>query len=139
MDALLCFVQLECMKTIHSHRDLLVYQTAFMAACAVLRLTATFPKTERYELIAQIRKACRSVCANLAEAWRKRVFPASFVAKIVDSESEAAETQVWLEFALADGYITEEQFEELFDQYEKTLSQLVLLRRDAKQWTINTP
>ena len=57
-----------------------------------------------YSLTDQIRRWSRSVCANLAEAWRKRRYKAAFIAKLSDAEAEAAETQVWLQFAVSCGY-----------------------------------
>jgi four helix bundle protein len=125
------------MERIRSHRELKAYQTAFEGARLILRLTRKFPADEKYELTKQIRAAARSVCANLAEAWRKRRYAAAFVSKLTDAEAEAAETQVWLEFAFEDGYIAADQYEEAFDTYEKAISQIVLMISDAKKWGIS--
>ncbi len=75
------------------HRDLKVYQMAFDAAMKIFEVSKKFPVEERYSLTDQIRRCSRSVCANLAEAWRKRRYVAAFVAKLNDCEAEAAETQ----------------------------------------------
>ena len=125
------------MVTIRSHRELRVYQAAFEAAKMVLRLSRGFPSDEKYELTKQIRAAARSVCANLAEAWRKRRYAPAFLAKLTDAEAEAAETQVWLDFALEEGYITPQEHAEAFDAYEKVIAQIVLMGRDRKKWAIN--
>src|SRR6201988_5268974 len=95
-------------KKIRTHRDLEVYQRAMDAAMIVYELSKQFPRDEVYSLTSQIRRSSRSVCANLAEAWRKRRYPAAFTSKLSDSESEAAETQVWLEFAVKCGYLKRE-------------------------------
>lgn len=87
------------------HRDLEVYQLAFAVAMEIFELSKKFPVEERYSLTDQIRRSSRSVCANLAEAWRKRRYQAAFVAKLSDCESEAAETQVWIEFAVKCNYL----------------------------------
>jgi four helix bundle protein len=87
-------------QKIVSHRDLEVYKRAFDVAMQVFELSKRFPKEEVYSLTDPIRGSSRSVCANLAEAWRKRRYEAAFVSKLCDSEAEAAETQVWLEFAV---------------------------------------
>jgi len=87
-------------EKIKSYRDLRVYQNAMDAAMEIYEISKQFPIEERYSLIDQIRRSSRSVCANLAEAWRKRRYKAAFIAKISDVETEACETQVWLEFAL---------------------------------------
>ena len=88
------------MSKIQTHRDLKVYAIAFDAAMRVFELSKHFPKEETYSLTDQIRRSSRSVCANIAEAWRKRRYEAAFVSKLIDCEREAAETQTWLEFAV---------------------------------------
>lgn len=87
-------------KRVQLHRDLEEYQRAFTAAMALFDLLKTFPREETYSLTDQIRRSSRSVWANLAEAWRKRRYEEAFVSKFSDAESEAAETQVWIEFAV---------------------------------------
>ena len=71
-------------RTIKTHEDLVIYQKAFEAAMTVFELSKQFPIEEKYSLTDQIRRCSRSVCANLAEAWRKRRYKASFVAKLND-------------------------------------------------------
>lgn len=90
---------------IRSHKELETYQLGFGASMEIFNLTKNFPKEELFSLTDQIRRSSRSVCSNLAEAFRKRKYPKSFVAKLSDSEGEAAETQVWLDFSLASKYI----------------------------------
>ena len=87
------------------HTALDVYKKAFQAATGVFRYSKEFPKEERYSLTDQIRRSSRSVCANLAEAWRKRRYQAAFISKLNDSESESAETQVCLQFAVECEYL----------------------------------
>ncbi|MDT0646199.1 four helix bundle protein [Zunongwangia sp. F260] len=77
----------------------------------IFNLTRDFPKEEKYSLTDQIRRSSRSVCANVAEAYRKRRYPSHFISKLIDSDAENAETQSWLEFAY--GYITKNTKEEL--------------------------
>jgi four helix bundle protein len=88
---------------IQKHTELEVYKKAFDVAMVIFEISKSFPNEETYSLTDQIRRSSRSVCANLAEAWRKRRCKAAFVAKLSDSESEAAETQVWLQFAVECG------------------------------------
>ena len=92
-------------KLIVTHEDWEVYQIAFDAAMAIFELSKQFPVEERYSLTDQIRRSSRSVCANLAESWRKRRYQAAFIAKLNDCESEAAETQTWLKFSVKCGYL----------------------------------
>jgi four helix bundle protein len=96
-------------KKARVHRDLEVYQKAFGAAMRIFELSKAFPKEETYSLTDQIRRSSRSVCANLAEAWRKRRYEKAFVSKLSDCESEAAKTQVWLEFAVRCGYMSRDE------------------------------
>jgi len=112
------------MAKIGSVRDLDVYKMAFECAMRIFRLTKTFPVEERYSLIDQIRRSSRSICSNLAEAWRKRRYKAVFVNKLSDAMQEASETQTWLEFALVCGYIDRVTFDDLFAKYEEILGKL---------------
>src|SRR5438876_9664284 len=98
-------------KPVKHFRDLDVYQNALTTGLGIYELTKTFPADERYALTDQIRRSSRSVCANIAEAWRKRRYIAAFVSKLSDAEAEAAETQVHLEIAQRLGYISQEKFQ----------------------------
>src|SRR5436190_6392966 len=106
-------------KPIRHFRDLDVYQNALATGLRVYDQTKRFPIEERYALTDQARRSSRSVCANIAEAWRKRRYEAAFIAKLSDAEGEAAETQVHLEFAVRRGYLSEAEFLSLDDAYEK--------------------
>lgn len=122
-------------ELIRSHRDLDVYKVAFATALDIYGISKSFPVEERYSLTDQVRRSSRSVCANIAEAFRKRRYEKHFVAKLSDSEAEGAETQVWLEFALAHSYISQDIFGKLFDKYEHVISMLVKMQGNSKQWT----
>ena len=90
---------------LRGHRDLRVFQLAYQVAMEVFRASKSFPADERYSLTDQIRRSSRSVAANIAEGFRKRRYEASFINKLTDSDAEATETQVWLDFARDCGYI----------------------------------
>jgi four helix bundle protein len=102
----------------------------------IFELTKHFPIQERYTLTDQIRRSSRSVCANLAEAWRKRRYRAAFVSKLRDAETEAAETQVHAEIAFRHGYLKQEVFAELDDTCDKILAQVVKMIDQADRWVI---
>lgn len=121
---------------VKSHEDLVIYQIAFEAAMEIFQLTKGFPVEERYSLTDQIRRSSRSVCSNLAEAWRKRRYQAAFIAKLSDCEAEAAETQVWLTFALRCQYLEQSQVNKLNASYNQVLSGLVHLINNHKTWTL---
>jgi four helix bundle protein len=89
-----------------------------------------------YSLTDQIRRSSRSVSGNLAEAWRKRRYPKSFVSKLTDVEGEAAETQVWLDYALACAYINVEQHKPVFDKYNSILGMTVTMTTNPDKWTL---
>ena len=124
------------MKKIRNHRDLEVYQKAFDAAMELFRLSKSFPKDEMYSLADQMRRASRSVCANLAEAWRKRRYEAHFISKLSDSEAEAAETQVWIEFAVASEYLDRTQARKLYKTYDEVIGTLVGMINHPETWVI---
>ena len=123
-------------KAIVSHRDLEVYRLAFDAAMRIFELTKRFPKEETYSLTDQIRRASRSVCANIAEGWRKRRYEAAFVAKLSDAEGEAAETQAWIEFSVASKYLDAEIGRELYQTYDNVLGKLVKMINDPSPWLL---
>ena len=119
---------------VKDYRELRVYQLAFESAMQIYEITKTFPSEERYSLTDQIRRSSRSVCANIAEAWRKRRYPASFVSKLSDADTEAAETQVWLDFALHCGYIDTKVHAELNDCYSHICAQLTTMMNGPDTW-----
>jgi four helix bundle protein len=121
-------------KNIGHFRDLEVYQRAFYAAMKIFTITKDFPKEEKYSLVDQIRRSSRSVCSNLAEAWRKRKYIAVFKNKVTDSMQEASETQTWLEFSVACKYISKEIFEELDTEYEVIISMLSSIEKKAQKF-----
>jgi len=153
-------------KVITHHWELEVYQLAFDAATRIYELTKSFPKEEKYSLTSQIRDSSRSVCANIAEAWRKRRYKAAFVSKLNDSEAEAAsrkqrcrgekeqrkqsppppapllrslllpETQTWLAFAVKCGYISPEVEREKNKIYNRILGKLVSMITNPAPWLL---
>jgi len=120
---------------IKSHRELKAYKLSFEAGMAIFNLSKKFPKEETYSLTDQMRRSSRSVSANIAEAFRKRRYPKSFVSKLSDSESESAETQVWLDYALACKYINNEDYEKLNQQYENIIGMLVNMSNHPEKWS----
>ncbi|AVR47529.1 four helix bundle protein [Christiangramia fulva] len=102
----------------------------------IYNLSKTFPKDETYSLTDQIRRSSRSVSGNLAEAWRKRRYEKAFVAKLSDSEGEAAETQVWLDYALACKYIAENEHSDIYTKYNSILGMIVKMIINPNKWTL---
>jgi four helix bundle protein len=119
---------------VRTHEDLEVYRLAFEAAKSIFELSKRFPPEERYSLTDQIRRSSRSVCANLAEAWRKRRYEAAFLSKLNDSEAEAAETQTWLRFAVQSRYVAEDAVGPLLFAYDNILGKLVQMIVNPRPW-----
>ncbi len=101
------------------------YQVAFEAAMSIFELSKDLPAEERYSLTDQICRSSRSVCANLAESWRKRRYPAHFASKLTDAQSEAEETRVWLQLSSRCGYLARERALELDSEYDHITGRLV--------------
>lgn len=123
-------------KFAKTYRDLDVYKIAFDGAMKIFELTKSFPKEEKYSLTDQIRRSSRSVTANIAEAWRKRRYKLAFVSKLNDSETEATETQVWLEYSYRCGYINESVYKEFDQLYEQTIGKLVRMIINPDKWLV---
>ena len=88
-----------------SFRELKVYQKSKVVSLAVFELSKGFPKEETYSMTDQIRRASRSIGAQIAEAWAKRRYEKHFISKLSDADAEQMETQHWLGEALDCGYI----------------------------------
>ena len=123
------------MRSIKSYKDLIIWQKSIDLAAEVYKLSAKFPKEEIYSLTDQIRRSSRSVCANLAEAFRKRRYPKFFISKLSDSESEAAETQTWLDFSLSCEYVTEIEHHALNETYNNVIGKLVTMSLHPENWS----
>ena len=102
----------------------------------IFELSKNFPKEEKYSLIDQIRRSSRSVCANLAEAWRRRRYKGSFLLRLNDAEAEAAETQVWLKFAVKCQYLPIDSGRKLYSQYNQILGLIVIMTNSTDKWLL---
>jgi four helix bundle protein len=121
---------------ITTHSQLDVYRKAFDTAMSIFHLSKKFPKEEIYSLTDQIRRSSRSVCSNLAEAWRKRRYEAAFISKLSDAEAEAGETQSWLEFAVQCEYMTPANGKELYQCYHDILRTIVGMINNPEKWIL---
>jgi four helix bundle protein len=124
-------------RKLESHQDLEVYQLAFRAARRIFEISKRFPREEAYSLTAQIRDSSRSVCAGIAEAWRRRRYEAAFVNKLNESEGEGAETQVWGAFAMDCGYIEKDECEEIQETYDHIIRMLVKMIIRPEPWVLS--
>lgn len=124
------------MASVKSYRELRVYRSAIEAAMDIFEMTKAFPKEEKYAMVDQMRRSSRSVCANIAEAWRKRRYVKHFQSKLSDAEAEAAETRVWLELAMRCQYLDGDHARDLDERYDVILAQLTKMIQQADRWTI---
>jgi four helix bundle protein len=95
------------------YRTLLAYQKAFALAMKIYNISKTFPSEEKFGLTTQIRNSSRSVCSNIVEGYKRKRYKDYYISKLNDSETENAETQVWLDFSLACKFFTEQEYLEL--------------------------
>jgi four helix bundle protein len=120
--------------TIRGFRELRVYQAAREAAKRIFDVTRQFPSEEKYSLTSQIRRASRSVGANIAEAWWKRRYPASFTSKLSDADAEAAEVRAWLDAAFDCRYVDQAALKDLDDCYDHIGAQLRVMIEGPEKW-----
>ena len=125
-------------KPVRTHFDLTVYQKAFDAAMKLFEVSKSFPKEERYSLTDQVRRSSRSVCANLAEAWRKRRYEGHFLSKLTDAEGEAGETQTWIQFAVTCGYLERSAAVPVHKLYDEVLRMMVAMTMKPELWVLKS-
>jgi four helix bundle protein len=118
----------------YSFKSLKVYQLSYELAMEIFEITKSFPKDEKYSITDQIRRSSRSVCSNIAEAYRKRRYPKNFTSKITDSDGEASETTVWIDFAYDCKYINNDIKDKLLKQYEEVGRMLGSMANNAEKF-----
>jgi len=115
-------------------RDLTVYQKSYKLAIEITEMTKRFPKDEKYVLVDQIRRSSRAIPAILAEAWAKRIYPKSFVSKIIDAYGEELETEVWLDMALDYKYINKEVHDAFLEKYSEIRKMLIYMSNNPDKF-----
>src|SRR5258707_14918545 len=121
---------------IRYHWELDVYKLSIEAAMQIFEASKKFPREEMYSLTDQIRRSSRSVSGQIAEAWRRRKYENVFVNKLNEAEGEAAETQVWLEYAVGCEYITPKEGRTLHRIYDNILGKLVNMGNNPEAWIL---
>jgi four helix bundle protein len=94
---------------------LVVYQRQRQLARQVFEVSKSFPREEAYSLTDQVRRASRSIGAQIAEAWAKRDYERHFLSKLTDADAEQNETQHWIETAHDCAYLSSSQSKELLN------------------------
>jgi len=119
---------------IQKHQELIIWQKAMDTPMLVFEITKTFPVEERYSLTDRMRRASRSVAAQISEAWRRRRYRAAFVNKLNEAEGEAAEMQTHIEIARRCRYLSDAVAADLDQAYEEIISMLVSMSSNAEKW-----
>lgn len=117
-------------------KDLIVFKKAYAAAMEIYNESKNFPKDETYSLTDQVRRSSRSVCVNLAEAYRKRIYPKHFVSKLSDSDGECSETLIHLDFAKDCGYVSQQKHKLIVDEYLQIGRMLGSMMNSPEKFTI---
>jgi len=126
-------------ERINTYKDLWVFQNALHTAMRVFLATEQIPSEDKYSLIEPMRFSSRSVCTNIARAWRKRRFKTPFIARLKDSEGDACETQVWLEFARQCQCLSDDACRQLDAAYGQIIGQLAKMTDQPEKWLIKNP
>ena len=116
------------------YRTLLAYVKGFSLAMEIYQLSKSFPKEEKYSMTDQLRRSSRSVCANLVEAYKRRRYKDYFISKLNDAETENAETQVWIEFALACDYISKDKYVELSSRNDEVAKLILYMLNNPEKF-----
>ena len=124
-------------ERIKTHRDLIVYQKSFAAGKRIFELSTLFPREEMYSLTDQVRRSARSTSANIAEAWRKRRYEKHFCSTLNTAEAEAADTQVWIEYAEAHSYLAAETAKQAIEFYDDILRMIVAMIYESEKWCVD--
>lgn len=124
------------MSTNQGYKDLIVYKKAYSAAMEIFVASKKFPKEETYSLTDQIRRSSRSVCANIGEAYRKRIYPKHFVSKLSDSDGECTETMIHLDFAKDCGYLTEAKHKLIIEEYSQIGKMLGSMMNSPEKFSV---
>lgn len=123
---------------VENFNDLRVYQLARSMSKEIFKLTKTFPDEETFALIDQIRRASRSIGAQIAEAWGKRRYESHFISKLTDADSEQFETKHWLETAYDCEYISEDTLNELTEDCHEIGRMLQSMIDKSDQFCLET-
>jgi len=118
-------------KTVRHYKDLLVYQQAYRVALEISKATRGFPQQEQFELARQMRRAARSIPANIAEGWARRESPAEFRRFLQMAIGSCEEMKVWLDFSRDEGHMNERVTESFQAEYSRIG---LMLQRLWKGW-----
>ena len=103
--------------SVKTYKDLNVFRDAYQLALDVSRASRTLPGYEQFEIGKQLRRATRSIPANIVEGWAKRASPLEFKRYLQISIGSCEECKFWLEMSRDEGYFTQQDCEELTNRF----------------------
>jgi four helix bundle protein len=115
-------------------RDLIVYKKSYNLALEIFEMTKVFPKEEKFSLTDQIRRSSRSIPANIAESWAKRIYTKAFVNKISDALGEEYETEVWLNMSYDLQYINSDKHNQILSGYNEIRKMLISILNSPEKF-----
>ena len=121
------------------HWQLDVYKLSMDAGMSLFELSKNFPREEMYSLTDQVRRSSRSVSSHISEGWRRRRYEAAFCEKLNGAESEAGESQTWIEYAVRCGYMTAKEGRALHRTYDFIMGKLVNMQNKPEVWLLHNP
>jgi len=110
---------------INGFRDLIVYKKSYALSMEIFEISKFFPKEEKYSLTDQIRRSSRSIPANIAESWAKRLYIKAFINKLSDALTEEFETEVWINMSHDIQYIDKQNHDLLISKYDEIRKMLL--------------
>lgn len=111
-----------------------VYQKACALAAKIFDTTRSWPREETYALTDQVRRASRSIGAQIAEAWGKRLCPRHFLSKLTDADAEQLEARHWIRVALDCGYLSEQAASDILEELARIGRMLNSMKKKARQF-----
>src|SRR3989344_3280830 len=115
---------------IKSFLDLDVYKESFSLALEIEEILKTFPRTELFLLVDQMKRACRAIPALIAEGYEKRETPAVFKKFLRDAIGEANEMINHVAYSKAKGYIKPDKAEDFINRYHRVGKKLTKLKEN---------
>lgn len=104
-------------SVIYRFQDLQVYQLAFGCSSDLYGLLQQFSESGNLPLTRKLLATSHAVRANIAVAWSKRRNPVALIDHLSTAQLAAADMQLWLEAAIATGYLTADAGQDLYDRY----------------------
>ena len=122
---------------VSSFEDLEVFQRAYRVSLEIHEQSLRFPKIEQYALADQVRRASKSICANIAEGFAKqRRSSAEYRRYLLMAIGSADEMRVWIRYCLDLKYVDETTSERWRNEYVAVAKMLQVI---YSRWSTSSP